>query len=61
MDSWSKLNETKLRNKENLYSNLKLENTSNPDYIRTKKVWNTFEMKNLGDYHDLYAIMTLYF
>ena len=61
MDSWSKLNETRLRNKQKLYSNLNLENTSNSDYIYTKKVWNTFEMKNLGDYHVLHAIMTYYF
>ena len=24
------------------------------DYLTCKKIWNKFEMKNMGDYHDCY-------
>ena len=24
------------------------------DYLRCEKIWNKFEMKNMGDYHDHY-------
>ena len=24
------------------------------DYLRCKKIWNEFNMKNMGDYHDHY-------
>ena len=28
--------------------------TSNEDYLKCKKIWNEFNMKNMGDYHDHY-------
>ena len=27
---------------------------SNKDYLTCKKIWNEFNMKNVGDYHDHY-------
>ena len=27
---------------------------SNEDYLTCKKIWNEFNMKNMGDYHDHY-------
>ena len=54
MDSWEKLDETTLPTKEVFYSNLNLENISDEHYADEQKVWNVFEIKNLGEYHDLY-------
>ena len=32
-----------------------LENITDKDYEHVKKVWDVFEIKNLGEYHDLYV------
>ena len=55
MDSWEKFNETVLPPKKAFYSNLNLEDLSDEDYAHAQKVWNVFEIKNLGEYHDLYV------
>ena len=54
MDSPEKLKETKLPSKEAFYSRLNDEGISDEDYAQAQKVWETFEMKNLEDYHNLY-------
>ena len=55
MDSWEKFNETSLTNKEYFYIELNKEYITNEDYAHAQKVWNTFNTKNLGEYHDLYV------
>ena len=55
MDNWRKIDETTLPPKEAFYSNLNLENISDKDYAHAQKVWKVFEIKNRGDYHDLYV------
>ena len=55
MDSWEKFDETTLPPKEAFYSNLNLEDISDEDYAHAQKVWDVFEINNLGDYHDLYV------
>ena len=55
MDSWEKFNETELPPKKDFYSNLNLENISDEDYTHAQKIWDIFEIKNLGEYHDLYV------
>ena len=40
MDTWERLSE---------------EGISNIDYVHSQKVWEVFEMKNLGEYHDLHV------
>ena len=32
-----------------------LEDISDEDYAHAQKVWDVFEINNLGDYHDLYV------
>ena len=49
-----KLKETQLPSKEAFYSVLNDEGISDENYEHAEKVWETFEMKNLEDYHNLY-------
>ena len=55
MDSWKRFNETSLPDKEDFYSNLNTEYITDADYDNAIKVWRNFEIKNLGEYHDLYV------
>ena len=54
MDSIERFEETKLPTKEAFDSKLNNKNISDADYEHAKKVWDTFEIKNLGEYTDLY-------
>ena len=53
MDSFDKFNE-KLPPKEEFYSILNDEHISDEDYKHAQHAWNTFSLKNMGEYHDLY-------
>ena len=55
MDNLEKSNETPLPDKETFYSELNNESITGEDYAHAQKVWNVFEIKNLGEYHDLYV------
>ena len=54
MDDWEKFNETSLREKEDFYSHLNMEDITDADYVHAKKVCKDFEIKNSGEY-DLYV------
>ena len=54
MDDWEKFNETTLPEKGEFYSNLNMEDITDADYAHAKRVCEDFEIKNLGEYHDLY-------
>ena len=54
MDSFSKFNDTELPKREDFYSLLTDNNISKDDYSHAKDVWNTFNLQNMGEYHDLY-------
>ena len=54
MDEWEKFNGTTLLEKEEFYSKLNMEDITDADYMYAKRVYKDFEIKNLGDYHDLY-------
>ena len=54
MNSFEKFNETKLPKIEDFYSSLNKESISIGDYEYAQKVWKEFEIKNLGEWHDLY-------
>ena len=55
MDNWEKFNETLLPDKESFYSELNKEGIADENYADAQKVWKVFEIKNLGEYHDLYV------
>ena len=55
IDNWERFNETALPSKDAFYSNLNLEYIKDKHYNHAKTVWNTFKIKNLGEYHDLYV------
>ena len=54
MDSLERLKETPLPPREAFYSRLNEEDISDEDYLHAQKVWETFEMKTLKEYHNLY-------
>ena len=55
MDCWKRFNKTELSSKDDFYSKLNLEDISSDDYAHAINVWNTFNISNLGEYHDLYV------
>ena len=55
MDSWKRFKEELLPDKESFYSELNNEHITDEDYAHAQKVWDTFNIKNLGEYHDLYV------
>ena len=65
MNSFKRFSEEKLPDKKCCYSSVKDGTTgdngekldgyiSNKDYLMCKKIWNEFNMKNMGDYYDHY-------
>ena len=55
IDDWEKFNETSLLKKEEFYSHLNMEGITDADYVHAKEVSKDFEIKNVGEYHDLYV------
>ena len=54
MDSFEKFNKTELPAKDEFFSLLTNEHIKLEDYRHAQKVWKTFNLENMGDYHDLY-------
>ena len=54
MNDLEKFNETSLPGKEEFYSNLNIEDIMDLDDHYAKRICKDFELKNLGEYHDLY-------
>ena len=54
MDSFEKFNKTELPTKEEFYSILNNEHITDEDYSHAQKVWNTFKLQTMGEYHNLY-------
>ena len=58
MNTWidrKKIEKESLPDKEHFYSELNKEHISDEDYAHAHEVWNTFNIRNLGEYHDLYV------
>ena len=56
MDSFEKFNEKELPTKDQFYSILNDQHITDDEYNHAKEVWNTFMIRTLGDYHDLYLV-----
>ena len=54
MNSFEKFNESQIPRKEDFYSILNDQHISDEDYNHAQNVWETFNIKMMGDYHDLY-------
>ena len=58
MNTWiigKKLNETSFPDKKDFYSHLSMQDITYADFEHKKRVCEDFEIKHLGDYHDLYV------
>ena len=54
MDSFKRFNEGNLPDKYEFFSSLKDKCISKEEYDRAIHIWNVFQIKTLGEYHDLY-------
>ena len=54
MNAFEKFNDEQLPSKEQFYSRLTEEDITNDDYNKAKQVWKHFDIKNMGEYHDVY-------
>ena len=55
MDTWERFDETSLPDEDAFCSSLKMEDIADVDYTHAKWAVKNFNMKNLGDYHDLHV------
>ena len=55
IDDWEKINKTSTPEKEDIYSHLNMEGITDADYGYANRVCKDFEIKNLGEYYDLYV------
>ena len=55
MDDWEKFSEILLPEKEELYSQLNMEDITDANYAYAKRVCKDFEIKKLGEYCDMYV------
>ena len=58
MNTWmlrGTFNETSLTENEDIYKHLNIKDITAADYMHTKRAFKEFEIKNIGEYHDLYA------
>ena len=55
IDNETKFEQTVLPSKNKFYSNVHKTDISDRDYNHALKVWNTFNIKNFGEYHDFYV------
>ena len=56
MDSFEKFSQTELPNKDQFYSILNDQHITDDECDHAKKIWKTFNIKTMGEYHDLYLV-----
>ena len=55
-NSFEKFNQTELPTKDQFYSILNDQHITDDEYDHAKKVRKTFNIKTMGEYHDLYLV-----
>ena len=60
MDSFEKFDQTELPTNDQFYSVLNDQHIMNDKYNHAKKVWKVFNIKTMGEYHDLYLYLTCF-
>ena len=55
VDSFKKFDESCLPDKERFFNSLKDKGITDEEYLRANRVWNVFDMKTFGEYHNLYV------
>ena len=55
MDTWNEFNESVPLEKDKKCSEVIISSISHNDLKHGEKAWNTFKIRNLGEYHDLYV------
>ena len=56
MDDWERFIEAILLGKEEIYSNLNIEDVTDANNMHVKRVSKYFKIKNLGEYLNLYLV-----
>ena len=54
-DSWERFKEESLTDEKSFHGELNKEHITDEDYAHAQKVWKEFNMKNLGEYLDLFV------
>ena len=54
MDTIEKFDDQQLPSKDDIYSQHNSEHISDEQYRHAQKIWSTVDLKNMGQYHDLY-------
>ena len=54
MDDWDKFNRTSLPEKDDIYIHLNIEHITDTDYAHAKRNCKEFEIRHLGENHDLH-------
>ena len=60
MTNMEQFKETSLPDKKCFYNLLTEEDISDADYAHARKIWHSFNMQTMGDYHDLYLKTDVY-
>ena len=55
VDASKRFSETSILTKKKFYSNLTRESITDADHKHAQKVWEDFELQNLGQHNDLYV------
>jgi len=61
MNAFDGFNDEQLPSKEQFYSRLSEEDITNDDFKKAKQIWKHFDIKNMGEYHDLYLKTDVYY
>ena len=61
MDEWEKFIEKSLPEKEEFYSSLNMEDITDADYFRVKRISRDLDIKHLDEYHNTLLYITLHY